>query len=158
MARRAKAPPETKIEIAATSDETKESILTRSVLSYKDVAEQPRGQYFVILDLNQRSLLFTADIVEVREDSVALFINTDVNPPSSRKKIVEFHSSLPWYAVSADYAGVISMEQMTRRSVADQLALEKLHDSLIPADDSERPTRVMAEVPGATVIKTGQYL
>lgn len=127
----------------------RKSTLSRGVLSYHDVLDQPKGKYLVIIDTGPvQSLLFAADDIVVNKEYVTLI-------GSHENTIAKFHGALAWYAVASEYADVLTHEEMLRRTTDDRKALKELSKELQPGleEEEEAATQSLLEA-----VKTGQYL
>lgn len=136
--------------------------LARGVLAYRDILDQPKGAFYVMVDTSSaQSILLAADKVDVSEEAVVLYLKNDedVEGHTGWTTVASFNSRLPWYAVAKDYVDVMTLEQMTRVSTEDHKAMHELEKSLVAARGCPEGDVEKHGLPGAPLDQpVGQYL
>ena len=104
-------------------DVERRNALTRGVLSYKDILDQPKGKYFLIVETSPMgSLLFSVDSIKKGEESIEAY--------SGDVLVTEFSPEVVWYTVSADYVDSITTEEMAKRNSEDNDLMHDLREKI----------------------------
>ena len=107
------------------------TVINRGIITHKDLLDQPRGKYLLVLDPGPMSShMFFVDKVEVT--------NKLATATKSGKVVVEFSPQLSWYLVNTNYIETLTTEEMWRRNAEDSKLMEQLKDELHPEKPNDQ--------------------
>jgi hypothetical protein len=122
----------TKIVRKKKIDDGRRTALGRGVLSYRDILDQPKGKFYLVIEPSPvHSQLFSVDEIEVSDHQIVSKVGG--------KLVTSFSPLLPWYIVDAGYVDMITTEEMASRSAEDDKLMTNLRKKLYPKDKDDLP-------------------